>query len=84
MAGLPDVAISVGSVSNNNGTLSATKTAQGDSGFTCQRALTVADNVAIDVGICRPNRSAPRPAPRLISHIRSPPKCPPRNGGHHT
>jgi hypothetical protein len=67
MAGQPDVAISVGSVSNQNGTLSVTKTTQGASGVTCQRALTVADNVAIDIGACRPNGSAAPPADSAVN-----------------
>jgi PknH-like extracellular domain len=41
--------------------LSATKTTQGDHGVTCQRALTVANNIAIDISTCRPNRSASQP-----------------------
>jgi serine/threonine-protein kinase len=40
---------SVGSVSNMNGALSATRT---NSGERCQRALTVANNVAVDVIAC--------------------------------
>lgn len=59
--GQPDLAISVGPVSNTNGTLSTTKTTQGANGVTCQRALTVANNVAIDIGGCRQNRSASHP-----------------------
>jgi serine/threonine kinase PknH len=42
----------VGPVSNTNGTLSATKTPQGGNGRACQRALTVANNVAIDIVAC--------------------------------
>ena len=45
----------VGPVSNTNGTLSATRTLV--AGNTCQRALTVASNVAIDVQACSTNRS---------------------------
>jgi serine/threonine kinase PknH len=40
----------VGPVSNTNGTLSATQTRSSD-GETCQRALTVANNVAIDIAV---------------------------------
>jgi serine/threonine kinase PknH len=43
----------VGPVSNTNGTLSATKT---DVNGGCQRALTVANNVAIDISVCRPSQ----------------------------
>ena len=47
----------VGPVSNTNGTLSATTTLAGGNsysgnGHACQRALTVANNVAIDVTAC--------------------------------
>jgi hypothetical protein len=42
----------VGPVSNTNGTLSATKTQLFGDGWTCQRALTVAKNVAVDVEAC--------------------------------
>jgi hypothetical protein len=41
---------SLGPVSNTNATRSATKTL--DNGRTCQRALTVANNVTIDVVAC--------------------------------
>jgi hypothetical protein len=47
----------VGPVSNTNGTLSATETQEGSSGYTCQRALTAANNVAIDVLACSSNQS---------------------------
>ncbi len=42
----------VGSVSNTNGTLSATESPAGARWGICQRALTVANNVAIDVMAC--------------------------------
>jgi serine/threonine protein kinase len=45
----------VGPVSNTNGTLSATITGvltRNGSSATCERALTVANNVAIDIGVC--------------------------------
>jgi serine/threonine kinase PknH len=49
----PDEIWSVGPVSNTNGTKSATRTGNVDSrNATCQRALTVANNVAIDVAAC--------------------------------
>ena len=44
-----------GPVSNNNGVLSATKTQEGQGGWACQRALTVANNVAVDVDSCSYN-----------------------------
>ncbi len=42
----------MGPVSNTNGTLSATKTQVFGDGWTCQRALTIAKNVAVDVEAC--------------------------------
>ena len=48
----PDEGWTVGQVSNTNGTLSATQTEEGHNGWNCQRALTVANNVAIDVSAC--------------------------------
>jgi hypothetical protein len=63
VAGKPDVVLTVGPVSNTNGTLSASSTAGGgNSSLTwnwnsCQRALTVANNVVIDVLACSGNRS---------------------------
>ena len=50
--GQPDGVWTVGPVSNTNGILSATKTLEGGNGQICQRALTVANNVAIDVVAC--------------------------------
>jgi serine/threonine kinase PknH len=57
--GTPNVVWTVGPVSNTNGTLSATKTEEGGNGngWTCQRALTVANNVAIDISACGYNLS---------------------------
>jgi hypothetical protein len=54
-AGQPIRVLSVGPVSNTNGTLSATKTYEGSNRWICQRALTVANNVAIDVSACSAN-----------------------------
>jgi len=52
---------SVGPVSNTNGTLSATQTQLSAQpkiiGWACQRALTVANNVAIDVSECSSSQS---------------------------
>jgi serine/threonine kinase PknH len=56
-AGEPDHVVTVGPVSNINGTLSATETVGGGTGWACQRALTVANNVAIDVNACSRNQS---------------------------
>jgi serine/threonine kinase PknH len=63
VAGKLDRVWTVGPVSNTNGTLSATKTVCGGNSswtwywFSCQRALTVANNVAIAVMACSANRS---------------------------
>jgi hypothetical protein len=45
----------VGPVSNTDGTLSATETREGGQGWACQRALTVKNNVAIDITACSNN-----------------------------
>jgi hypothetical protein len=45
----------VGPVSNTDGTLSATETREGGQGWACQRALTVKNNVAIDITACSDN-----------------------------
>jgi serine/threonine-protein kinase len=42
----------VGPISNSGGTLSNTITEQGGSGEVCERAVTVTDNVAVDVSTC--------------------------------
>jgi serine/threonine kinase PknH len=63
VAGKPPVVWTVGPVSNTNGTLSAHATSgSGNSSWkwnwsSCQRALTVANNVVIDVTTCSYNRS---------------------------
>ncbi|MFZ0906640.1 MAG: sensor domain-containing protein [Mycobacterium sp.] len=58
-AGQPDQVRTVGPVSNTNGTLSATTQPLGGGNdlLTCQRALTVANNVAIDVSVCSHSQS---------------------------
>ncbi len=50
--GQPDLVWTVGPVTNTNGTLSATQTTQGGNGWACERALTVPNNVAIDIAAC--------------------------------
>jgi PknH-like extracellular domain/TIR domain len=57
LPGQPGLVWSVGPVANINGTLSTTKTPEGSNGWACQRALTVANNVAIDVTTCTSNPS---------------------------
>ncbi len=56
-SGLPDTVENVGPVSNTNGTVSATITSPVNTGINCQRALTVANNVAIDVQTCNASPS---------------------------
>ena len=51
-SGQPDVVYGVGPVSNIDGTLSVTRNQEDAKGWACQRALTVANNVAIDVTAC--------------------------------
>ncbi|BBX99422.1 sensor domain-containing protein [Mycobacterium lacus] len=48
----PDTLWTVGGVTNDNGTLSTSQVQEGGDGWTCQRALTVRNNVAIDVVTC--------------------------------
>jgi hypothetical protein len=50
--GQPDLLWTLGAVSNANATLSSYQSQEGGNGWACQRALTVANNVAIDVIAC--------------------------------
>jgi serine/threonine protein kinase len=61
----------VGSVSNNGGTLSATKTEPDANDWACQRALTVTNNVAIDISACsyNPANSGVQVAQQLKQNI---------------
>ncbi len=60
-----------GPVSNTNGVLSATTTQEGENGWACQRALTVANNVAVDVKSCsyNPGDSAVTVADQIAAKI---------------
>ena len=51
-AGQSPATWTVSAVSNTNGTLSVRKTREGGNGWNCQRALTVRNNVAVDVTAC--------------------------------
>jgi hypothetical protein len=53
--GHPDNVVRVAPIAITNGTLSTTDTLEGGSGWACQRALTVRNNVAIDVKACSVN-----------------------------
>jgi predicted Ser/Thr protein kinase len=72
VAGKPDQLWTVGPVSNTSGTLSATTTRNVSPGWaweSCQRALTVANNVVIDVDACNLNPSdAPSDAALSTAH----------------
>jgi hypothetical protein len=60
VAGKPDQLWTVGPVSNTSGTLSASTTRKVSPGWaweSCQRALTVANNIVIDVDACNLNPS---------------------------
>ena len=56
-AGQPDRGWTVGPISNTNATLSSTSTEEGGNGWTCERALTVSNNVVIDVVACSYNQT---------------------------
>ena len=68
VAGKPDEVWTVGPVSNTNGTLSATTTQEGANGWTCQRALTAAKDVAIDVEACTKGDTPLSGSPVNIAH----------------
>jgi serine/threonine kinase PknH len=69
LPGQPDHAVLVGPVSNINGTLSAPQTFTANNGIgTCQRALTVANNVAVDVVTCFNNLPAQSDSAVNIAH----------------
>jgi hypothetical protein len=50
--GQPDTVWTVADVSNRDGTLDTSEVQEGGNGWTCQRALTVRNNVAIDIATC--------------------------------
>ena len=50
--GQPDTVWTVAGITKDNGTLSTSEVQEGGDGWTCQRALTVRNNVAIDVVTC--------------------------------
>lgn len=52
----PDVVWTVGAVTDDNGTLSTSQVQEGGDGWTCQRALTVRNNVAVDIVACADRR----------------------------
>jgi hypothetical protein len=52
----PSATWTVGTVSNTNGTLSVRRTQEGLNNWNCQHALTVRNNVAVDVDACSYNQ----------------------------
>jgi hypothetical protein len=50
--GQPDTVWTVAEITNDNGMLSTSEVQEGGDGWTCQRALTVRNNVAIDIMTC--------------------------------
>lgn len=50
--GQPDTVWTVAGVTNDNGMLSTSEVQEGGDGWTCQRALTIRNNVAVDVVAC--------------------------------
>jgi hypothetical protein len=55
--GQPDVVWTVGAITNVNGTLSTSQVQEGGDGWACQRALTIRNNIAIDIVACSYNQS---------------------------
>jgi hypothetical protein len=48
----PDTVWTVSDITKDNGTLITTQVQEGGDGWTCQRALTVRNNVAVDIVTC--------------------------------
>jgi hypothetical protein len=55
--GQPDTVWTVSGLTTDNGTLSTSQVQEGGDGWACQRALTVRNNVAIDIVACAFNQS---------------------------
>ncbi len=55
--GQPDTVWTVAEVNNDNGTLSTSQVQEGGDGWACQRALTVRNNIAIDIVTCAYSQS---------------------------
>jgi serine/threonine kinase PknH len=56
--GGPDKIFTMGPIDNNNSVLSTTDTLQDGNGWACQRALTVSNNVVVDIAACATNPPA--------------------------
>lgn len=70
-AGQPAVVWTVGSIKNSDGVLTVLRTEEGADGWACQRALSVRNNVAIDVMACstKPGNAAADIGNRIASKI---------------
>ncbi len=66
--GQPDTVWTVADTSNDNGMLSTSEVQEGGEGWACQRALTVRNNVAIDIVACAYSQSG-APAIDIASQI---------------
>jgi hypothetical protein len=55
--GQPDTVWTVAGVNNDNGTLGTSQVQEGGDGWACQRALTVRNNIAIDIVTCAYSQS---------------------------
>jgi PknH-like extracellular domain len=64
----PDTVWTVSDITTDNGTLSTTQVQEAGDGWTCQRALTVRNNVAIDIVTCTFSQSG-SPAVDIASQI---------------
>jgi hypothetical protein len=64
--GKPDLTFVIGPVANTNGTLSTVDTLTGGKKWACQRALTVSNNIAVDVVAC--SAEGPPDAALNIAH----------------
>jgi serine/threonine kinase PknH len=70
-SGQPNSVWTAGPISTTAGTLSTTTTEEGGNGWACQRALTVRNNVAVDIGACSysPANSAVNIAHQIAAKI---------------
>jgi PknH-like extracellular domain len=67
-AGQPDTVWTVANVGNDNGMLTTSLVQEGGDGWTCQRALSVRNNVAIDIVACAYNQTG-SPATDIAQQI---------------
>ncbi|OBF88019.1 hypothetical protein A5791_19105 [Mycobacterium sp. 852002-51163_SCH5372311] len=70
--GQPDTVWAVAEVTNRDGTLGTSEIQEGGSGWACQRALTVRNNVAVDIATCaftQPGSAASDIARRIAAKV---------------